>query len=154
MNMQHVFFLTKHNEESPRCSNFIKKTKVAKERHQLLETTLREPQKQNYAKRSRKKVYTSYKLEKKMERGFIQCYCPRLQREFRVFHFDSLIETFIFEISFPSNETSCAILKNATIPLRPYLPSCDYEQFHEELLIEILFSPSYHLKEGDSKLPL
>ena len=31
---------------------------------------------------------------------------------FIVFHCDSLIETFIFEISFPSNETGWAILKN------------------------------------------
>jgi hypothetical protein len=32
------------------------------------------PTVRNYAKRSRKKLSTSYKLEKKMEKGFIQCY--------------------------------------------------------------------------------
>jgi hypothetical protein len=73
---------------------------------------------------------------------------------FRVFHSDSLIEAFIFEISFPSSEIGCAILKNETISLLPYFPSCDFEHFHENFLIEILFSPSYHLKERDSKLPL
>jgi hypothetical protein len=32
------------------------------------------PTVRNNAKRSRKKLSTSYKLEKKMEKGFIQCY--------------------------------------------------------------------------------
>ena len=71
-----------------------------------------------------------------------------------ILHSVSLDVAFILEDLFPTSNTWWTSFKNQTIPLLPDVPSCYDEDFHEKIVLKLLFSQFYHLKERCSNLPL
>jgi len=66
----------------------------------------------------------------------------------------SLNHALSLEVIFPTYNTCWASIKYQAIPLLPDMPSCYDEDFHEEIMVEVLFSQIYHVKEWSSSLPL
>jgi len=48
-----------------------------------------------------------------------------------------LYEAFSFEISFPQAEGCWAFFKDMSIPYFPNVPSCNYENFYEEVAVRL-----------------
>lgn len=93
--------------------------------------------------------------EKLEEESSKQIYRPILKRgSFEFFHSDNLNQTFILEASFPSVETCRAVFEDNIISLLPNFPCCNYDYFHEALVVKGLFSKLKHFKERDCIVPL
>jgi hypothetical protein len=62
--------------------------------------------------------------------------------------------TFYFETSFPTGYACLTIFKDQVISLFPNVPSSNDENFHEEGVIEVIFSQFHHPEERNIHLPL
>jgi hypothetical protein len=58
------------------------------------------------------------------------------------------------ETSFPILEIGRAPVKHKIIPLLSYLPGCNDEEFHEEIMVELSFSLFHHYVEREVKPPI
>ena len=61
------------------------------------------------------------------------------------FESNCLVCTFILETSSPTVETCRAIFKDKVVPLFPNLPCCNYENFHEKIIVVTLLCRLCHL---------
>jgi hypothetical protein len=63
-----------------------------------------------------------------------------------------LQSSFLHKIWLPRNKGGMSSVKDKIVPLFPYLPGSNDEDFHEESAQELLFSLGYHLKEICTKI--